>query len=256
MTPTTPCQPEAITAWVDDALPPARRAEVEGHLATCAACRDQEAFERGLRARLRTLPAPEMPAGLEARARRRALRPPRRALPVWLGVAAGLFLVGFWVRDAATFVAWELSRDHAHCFDRAQLAAQVFTEDPDQLTQWFAAHGTELPLLPAAAGGLELVGGRFCPLVDRKVAHVYYMAGKKNLSVYVVPGRVRIGSGSTHQAMGRPVHLMRTGGRVVGLVSEDAAALDAFRNAFATTVASVDPRPARLLSSLFTPVGL
>ena len=84
------CDPLHITAYVDGVVPPEARAEVESHLASCPACREQEAFERGLRERLRAAPSPELPAGLEGRLRRRLRRRPmpaaveafRRALSV------------------------------------------------------------------------------------------------------------------------------------------------------------------------------
>src|SRR5262249_56734493 len=128
-------------------------------------CRDQEAFERGLRARMRALPAPEVPAGLEDRVRRRIRR---RALPAgvsWLPLAAGIVIALLWGRGAPPFVAWEVARDHLHCFSREHLPAQVWTNDPREIAEWYRQQGTDLPLVPSAAGGVEPVGGPFSPLL-------------------------------------------------------------------------------------------
>ena len=54
----TSCEPEKVTGYVDEALGPAARAEVEAHLASCPDCRQQVGEERDLRARLRALPSP------------------------------------------------------------------------------------------------------------------------------------------------------------------------------------------------------
>jgi anti-sigma factor RsiW len=59
---------EELTALLDGALDPARRSEVEAHLAACAACRaERDGLAAALLA-LRALPAPPAPSpGFEAR---------------------------------------------------------------------------------------------------------------------------------------------------------------------------------------------
>ena len=225
------CDGTRITAYVDEALSTEDRAAVGAHIAACPSCRDQEAFERGLRERMRALPTPEMDPALESRVRR-ALR--RRTVPVavrWLPLAAGLALAILWGRGAAPFVAWELARDHAHCFGREKLASQVWTSDSVEIADWYRQHGTDLPVLPAAAGGVELVGGRFCPLLDRKVAHLYYASEKHHLSVFVVPGPARFASGFLTRTRGENVRLVHTNGATLGLVGEDAQTVEAFHRA-------------------------
>jgi anti-sigma factor RsiW len=54
-------QREAISAYVDDALPPAERANFERHLATCATCQRELEEMRRVRALLRALPPPALP---------------------------------------------------------------------------------------------------------------------------------------------------------------------------------------------------
>jgi anti-sigma factor RsiW len=236
------CDPERVTAYVDGQLTGENRTALEAHLAECPACREQEAFERGLRARLRGLPAPEPPAQLEASVRRRlrAARPrhPRR----WLAVAATLLMAVMWIRSAPAFVAWELARDHAGCFGKKSLPAKVWTEEPSRAAAWFRGEGVEIPYVPAEAAGLTLVGARRCPLLDRRVAHLYYSAEEGQASLFVVPGTVRFEGDYRVSPGGRHVHLFRAGGSTLALVSEDAKAVAAFRRSFLSTQAAA-PRP-------------
>jgi anti-sigma factor RsiW len=242
--PPAPCDAERTTAYVDGQLTGENRAALEAHIAGCAACREQEAFERGLRARLRGLPALEPPARLEVSVRRRlrAARPRHRRR--WLAVAASLVLAVLWIRSAPAFVAWELARDHAHCFGKKSLPAKVWTEEPSGAAEWFRGEGVEIPYVPAEAAGLTLVGARRCPLLDRRVAHLYYSAEEGQASLYVVPGTVRFEGDYRVSPGGRHVYLFRAGGATLAVVSEDAKAVAAFRRSFMNTRASA-PRSSR-----------
>ncbi|HSB62436.1 MAG TPA: zf-HC2 domain-containing protein, partial [Vicinamibacteria bacterium] len=169
------CTPERVTGYVDDALGPWERAEVEAHIATCAACLAQVAAERDLRAGLRALPVPEPRAGFEEDVRRRLAAQPRRRRAGWmLPLAASLVLLVLWGRGAASFVAWELSRDHTKCFGGSKLPAAVWSEDPVQVAAWFEDQGTRVPIVPASASSMSLVGARYCHLLDRYAAHLFY----------------------------------------------------------------------------------
>jgi len=250
-TPVPTCDGPRITAYVDGVLPPEARAEVEAHLLSCPSCREQEAFERGLRERMRELSAPEVPPSLEDRVRRRIRR---RLLPPavrWLPLAAGIALALLWGRGAAPFVAWEIARDHIHCFGKEHLPAQVWTSDTGEIAEWYRQRGTELPIIPASVGGVELVGGRYCPLLDRKVAHLYYAGEKRHLSLYVVPGPARFGSHLVTRKQGENVRLLHTGGMTLAVVSEDTDLVEAFQRALSTSRADASGlfplswRPAR-----------
>jgi anti-sigma factor RsiW len=230
-TPAPACDGTRVTAYVDGVLPAEARAEVEAHLPACPTCREQEAFERGLRERMRALPAPELPAALEARVRRALRRRPVPAAVRWLPVAAGLALAVLWGRGAAPFVAWELARNHVLCFSRERLHAEVWTSDTGEIAEWFRQRGAEVPVLPSSAAGVELVGGRFCVLVDRTVAHLYYSGEKRHLSVFVVPGPARFANGFVTRKVGENVRLLHTSGLTLALVGEDMDTVDAFNRA-------------------------
>jgi anti-sigma factor RsiW len=229
------CNPERVTAYVDGAFDAAGGPELETHLAACPECQAQAEEERALRARLRSLPPPSPPPELEARVRASVRRGWRRGS--WLlPLAAGLVALLAWARGAAPFVAWELSRDHDHCFGQRRLPAQVWSSDPARVAEWLHRQGTNVPVIPEAAGGLELVGARYCALLDRRVAHLYYSNGDHHLSLFLVPGPVRNVS-RDRRPRGNFVRLMRAGGTTVGLVSEEADGVEAFERSLSITVA-------------------
>ena len=102
-----------------------------------------------------------------------------------------------------------------------------------------ADQGTRVPHVPEAVGGLTLVGARYCMLMDRSVAHLYYADDEHRLSVHVVPGPVRFEWPQRRSTMGRTVHLLRTEGMAVGLTSEDSEAVEAFARALSVQSATV-----------------
>lgn len=235
------CDPERVTAFVDGELAAPAAAAVAAHLSSCATCRTQAGAERELRARLRGLPAPDVPPRLEARVRDRMRRRPgafaaraRWALPV-----AAALLAAFWVRGHAPFVAWELARDHDHCFSLRPLPAQVWSDEPAVVGDWFARQGRHLPAIPARVGALALVGARYCPLPDVSSApHVYYASATSHLSVFLVPHGVRIDARFAAVTRGRPVRLLRLEGDVVGIVGGREAEVRAFEAALRPVVAA------------------
>lgn len=232
------CAPEKVTGYVDGALPPDERVQVEEHLQGCAECRAQVDAERALRARLSSLPVPEPSATLAARVRRdlAAARRPSRlrwALPL----AASLALLAFWAHTAPSVLATQLAWDHDHCFGKKTLPAKVWTADPGFMATWLEQHGTEPPTLPEGAAGVELVGGRHCGVINRTLAHVYYTGGEHRLSLYVVPGWVRGGRSREMRRGDKTVRILHTGGVTVGLVSEQPEIVEAFERALTTTYA-------------------
>jgi hypothetical protein len=166
--------------------------------------------------------------------------PPRRGGGAWALAlaAAALLLLGLWLRGLPSFVAWEVARDHQLCFGRRSLPARVWSSDPAEVRDWLESRGTPVPLLPAQAHTVELVGARYCPLVDRVAAHVYYNGGARPVSVFLLSGPARIGDGWVGTVRGLRVRLLHAVGRTLAIVGESPAEVDAAARAFTTTVAT------------------
>ncbi len=232
------CDPFRVTAYVDGALAAADRRQVEAHLAGCPRCRADVDAERILASAVRGLAAPPLPQGLAARVRRRSRKPVTLRRRIWMPALAAMLVIVLWGRGSSGFVAWEVALDHAHCFGKPRVPAQVLTDNPMRLSAWFDAQGTELPLVPASAGGLDLVGGRYCRLLDRTVAHIYYGGGGEHqLSLFVIPGSVRFDRSFAWSGRGTTVNLLRVAGSNVALVSTDAPSVAVFRRSLERTIA-------------------
>jgi hypothetical protein len=168
-----------------------------------------------------------------------APRPGR--VPGALGLAgAALLLALLWARGLPAFVAWEVARDHERCFGRRALPARVWSSDPAEVRDWLESRGTPTPFLPDEAASAGLVGARYCPLDDRVAAHVYYGGEGQKVSVFLLSGPARIGSGWSGTARGLHVRLLRGVGRTVAVVGENPADVAATARRFAVTVAEVD----------------
>lgn len=224
------CQPEKVSAFVDGALEPRERDELAAHLGSCVHCLEQAEAERAVGAALRRLDRPEPPPGFEARLRARLARrtpsPPLRVTRVLLPLAAVL-AVGLWARQSAPLVAWQLARDHDHCFSYVPPPASVRSADPAVVSSWFESRGTPLPLLPERIARLPLLGARYCRLADRTaIAHLYYTDGSSRLSLFVLPGAARGAADYRTASRGRAVALVRVEGQALGVVGETAQDVD------------------------------
>jgi hypothetical protein len=157
----------------------------------------------------------------------------------WALPLAAALVAGFWLRGHAPFVAWELARDHGHCFSRRPPPAKVWTGEPGIVSAWFEDRGARLPDVPDRVGDLALVGARFCPLPDVSFApHLYYASAASHVSVFVVPHRVRMGGRFAGEAGHRAVRLLRVGGEVVGIVGERESDVQAFETSFRPALAA------------------
>jgi predicted anti-sigma-YlaC factor YlaD len=83
---------ERLDEWVDGELDPRAAAEVEGHLASCAVCRERERRLRQLLAHAASLP--------------RSVAPPR---DLWPGIARGIARERTWSWAPATWQPWALA---------------------------------------------------------------------------------------------------------------------------------------------------
>ena len=252
------CDPVRVTGYVDGALPPAERSLLEAHLEGCSNCRAQAEAERTLRVRLASLTPPAFPLSLESSVRERLRQPAVKRRRVWpavlLPMAAALVLAVLYAHTRPGLVARQIAWDHGHCFGQAQLPAQVWSSNVAVVDRWFSERGTRLPRIPETAGGMQLVGARYCRVVDRRFAHLYYADGDRHLSLHVIPGWLSLDRVQRRSRWGRAVVLMRAEGAVVGLTSEDPGAVDAFVRELSSLYVSapapllfarVDPLPAR-----------
>ncbi|HXK11473.1 MAG TPA: zf-HC2 domain-containing protein [Vicinamibacteria bacterium] len=252
------CDPERVTGLVDGELDAETAAAVTAHLEACPSCRAQAEDERALRARLRALPAPELPAGFEGRLRAGIVRP-RSAARAWTWVVlplAAALVAAFGLRGHAPLVAWELARDHDHCFSFHPPPAKVRSAEPRVVAEWFSGQGQRLPSVPARAGDLVLVGARYCPLPDLSLApHVYYSSASRNASFFVVPHGVRFADRLAGETRGRRVLLLRVEGEVVGIVGETEGDVQALETALRPVLAAWVAALGRASAREWEPVG-
>jgi anti-sigma factor RsiW len=236
------CAPELVTGYVDGGLEPAQMAEIEAHLAACESCRSQAAAEREVRGRLLGLLHPPLPAGLDDRVRSRLYAAGRISLfRLLVPVAVAAVLAFVWLRQKPQAVAWEMVRDHDHCFGRKVLPAQVWAEDAESVLRWFEGQGTRMPVVPNGAAGYGLIGARYCSFPDlTRSAHVYYRKGdRKGVSIFVLPRSVGSGEPSLYAVRQHVVYVTRIGGMTVGVVGEGKEDVEAFSRTFETTVARI-----------------
>jgi hypothetical protein len=149
-------------------------------------------------------------------------------------------------------VAWQVARDHQRCFGRRHLAARLYTSDAWEVRGWLESRGTPVQPLPGRAGNVEIVGVRYCPLADRIAAHVYYGGEGSLVSVFVLSGGARVGTGWSGESQGLQVRLIPSAGRTVSVVGESARDVDAVARAFRSSVArlTTPATPANLSRSL------
>jgi hypothetical protein len=170
--------------------------------------------------------------------------------------AVALVALGLWARGLPSFVAWEVARDHQRCFGRRHLAARLYASDAWEIRQWLEARGTPVQPLPGRAGNVEIVGVRYCPLADRIAAHVYYGGEGSLVSVFVLSGPARVGIGWSGESHGLQVRLIPSAGRIISVVGESAADVDAVARAFRTSIARLTTPGAPASLSCSLSVGL
>ena len=158
-----------LHAYLDGELPSAERAQLESHLAECAACRDRLAEERGLIERadrlltLAELPAGHMhrPAPAPVQSRRRQ---PRLAVPAaWAASIAAAFLTG-WLLRPTPQTAGSAARE------TKQIAAAVPADSAASATGRDAAAPEALNRTPASHRQAAKAGQDSAALQSRTLA--------------------------------------------------------------------------------------
>ena len=199
---------ERLAPYVDEALPPAERSEVEQHLQACPPCRVSAQHERGGRAivrdrapRLRDEP---LPPGLrtrcEAIAREHAGGGARsswgaRLFPAALTLALVLF-TAFAVFTLATqrsntVLAAQLTADHDRCFRRIT-PPDGGLDAASEESRLADEYGWDIHIPPSStADGIKLVGARRCLLTHGGVPHLLYDVNGHEVSLYVFEGVAR-----------------------------------------------------------------
>jgi anti-sigma factor RsiW len=184
---------DALSAYLDGEAGPDKRAEVERHLASCAACVERMESLRSLKhavARLEERAAP--PGAVHARIEDLRFRPRRRSRRLLTGLAAAvasavlaaLVLVLAWLRpDTHPPLYDELIADHVRYAPEA-MPAEVASQDPFEVRRLFAGQIPFEPVVPAMAGA-RLLGGRVCKIDGRKTQLLFYALGDRALSLYV-----------------------------------------------------------------------
>ena len=180
---------------------------------------------------MRALPAPELPAALEARVRRAIRRRPVPAAVRWLPLAAGLALAVLWGRGAAPFVAWELARDHRPLL-RAGEACRPRSGPPrrGEIAEWYRQrrHGAAACSPPPrpesswwAAASARCSTGRSLTFTTRAKSVIFPCSWSRDRRVSRPPTRTA----------GENVRLLHTSGVTLALVGEDMETVDAFNRA-------------------------
>jgi anti-sigma factor (TIGR02949 family) len=230
---------ERLTPYVDDALPPEERTDIERHLTACPPCRQSADEEQGGRtivrecaSRLRQSP---LPPGLRSRCEALARDHSRvstiaswraRLVPLsviaTLVIVAGIALFSLATRRSNAVLAAQLTADHITCF-------KVFTPDQEidagQVeAQLEDKYDWEFHVPPSSTeGDVRLVGGRRCMSGEGPVPHVMYTTGdEKPISLFRLEGVNR--DEESVSTMGHLCRIWSRGGNTYVLVVPESAA--------------------------------
>jgi len=197
-----------VTPYVDGALPPGERTEVERHLNACPPCARGAQEEQGARTVLREcsdrLKAEPLPPGLRSRCEALAREHSRvRTVALWrmlmpataiavLLIFAGVLIFSVATRRSDALLAAQLTADHVKCF---QVFVPEGTSSASEVEEELESkYGWDLHVPPSSdADGITLLGGRRCLYADGSVPHVMYRAasGAAPVSLFRLEGVTR-----------------------------------------------------------------
>jgi anti-sigma factor RsiW len=220
-----------LAPYVDGLASADDAADVDRHLATCAACRDAVRIERTARdlisARRAALATPA-PPGLRTRLAALMREPSApatrgwraRAVAVSASLAALLVVVVLFElispRSNVLYAA-QLAIDHVRCLF-IDIGA-IPSNDAQTLKEALAReYGWALPV-PASdpSSGLTLVAARRCPIGVGPHAHLMYRAGGSDVSLYITPNQVH--EADHLHVLGHQQRLWTAGGHTYALVT-------------------------------------
>ena len=194
-------------AYLDGELPPASRAEIDAHLAGCAACRAEIEANRAFIARLKAGASYfEAPPGLAARLARRLgsepastvvrLSPAPKRESFWRPMAlAASFLLAALLSGGVGYMSSlpaggdRITQEVVDSHVRSLLAGHltdVSSTDQHTVKPWFNGHlDTAPPVKDFAAQGFPLIGGRLDYIDHRPVAAMVYRHSLHPINLFV-----------------------------------------------------------------------
>jgi anti-sigma factor RsiW len=235
---------DRLTPYVDEALPPGERSDVERHLNQCPPCRRSAAEEQGGRTVVREcadrLRQPPLPPGLRSRCEELARHHctaasagifGRRLLPALLigsvGIVTGLVALSLSTPQSGAVLAAQLTADHVKCFglfgSHQEVDARTVENDLE------ARYGWDMHVPPSSPeNGLRLLGGARCLYADGTMPHIMYRAaGAAPVSLFRLEGVTSEASDVT--TMGHQCRIWSRGGHTFVLVVPESASSQTVR---------------------------
>jgi anti-sigma factor RsiW len=235
---------DRLTPYVDEALPPGERTDVERHLNKCPPCRQSAVEEQGGRTvvrecadRLRQSP---LPPGLRSRCEELARHHcrgrgvsivGRRLVPALLigsvAIVTGLIVLSVATPQSGAVLAAQLTADHVKCFglvgSGAEVDARVVEHDLE------AKYGWDVRVPPSSPEhGLRLLGGARCLYADGTLPHLMYRAaGAAPVSLFRLEGVTRDAADVT--TLGHRCRIWSRGGHTFVLVVPESASSETVR---------------------------
>lgn len=206
---------EALSAYADGELSPQESRIIEGHLESCANCRESLAATLGLEQRLKqTCSDEQAPDELWDRVMTSVSDIPPDAAdqdtetadPSWgasrfgrrrsMGIAAGVLLalgVGlsspYWSRLGGKNPLIVEPVNDFITFKVSERPLDMAGSDPVALKKWFKGKvDFRLPLKGAEIDGYRLVGSRLCYFLNRRLSALMYERPGARISLYVMTG--------------------------------------------------------------------
>jgi anti-sigma factor RsiW len=230
---------ERLQGLIDGELDAAHAAEVEAHLAGCAACSEAHADGLALRAALRgegvrVAPPDRLAARLDA-AVQAAVAPAARPAGGWRRLdralwsfgGAGLALAACAVLAVALAPALQtaqLEQELVAGHVRSQLVGHltdVVTSDQHVVKPWFGGKlDFSPPVIDLTDQGFPIVGGRLDYIGKRTVAAIVYRRGRHVINLFVWPGRADLGPAEARPGDGYTLLHWTRGGMTFWAVSD------------------------------------